>query len=187
MADIPTKTADLTATDLAELPSGMGQRFELIEGELITMPPAGNLHGAVSGYLHGELYVHVRQHKLGKLLSAETGFYTRGDERTVRAPDIAYIPSERIPKDGLPEGFSSIVPALVVEVVSPHDRAAEIEAKVEEWLTFGVSLVWVVYPKTAHVVVYHQDRTSITLKDDDLLDGEDVLSGFSLPIRSIFE
>lgn len=182
------KLQDMLAADLRQLASDNGERYELIEGELITMAPAGNQHGAIASTLGGEIYLYLKQNPLGKGLAAETGFLTRGDSRTVRAPDYAFIPHDRIPKDGLPDGFSQIVPALVAEVVSPHDSADYVERKIHEWLAFGVGLVWVIYPKTQHVHVYHgESATHRLLTAEDTLDGEDILPNFRLPVRVIFD
>jgi Uma2 family endonuclease len=132
--------------------------------------------------------MYLQQNKVGVGVAAETGFYTRGDRRTVRAADYAFIPNERIPVDGLPAGYSQIVPALVVEVVSPFDTAAYIEQKVGEWLDFGVRLVWVLYPDTRHVYIYRQEEASPrVLKAADTIEGGDVLPGFSLTVGKFFE
>ena len=55
------------------------------------------------------------------------------------------------------------------------------------WLRHGVRLVWVAYPDTRTVDVYRQDGTTITFFEDDTLDGDPVLPGFTLPVREVFE
>jgi Uma2 family endonuclease len=40
-----------------------------------------------------------------------------------------------------------MAPDLVVEVVSPSDRASEVSAKAATWLDAGVRLVWVADPQ----------------------------------------
>ncbi|PJF34373.1 MAG: Uma2 family endonuclease, partial [Candidatus Thermofonsia Clade 1 bacterium] len=136
----------LTSDDLLAIQAQTGKRYELIEGKLIEMAPTGLLHGSIEFRIALLLGQYVAQRALGHVLVGEVGFYTRGDAHTVRGADIAFIRAEKIPEQGLPEGFSSIAPDLVVEVVSPHDRGAEIVAKVAEWLAFGVEAVWIVYP-----------------------------------------
>lgn len=186
MTDIAKKT--FTDADLLNLPMGMGERYELIDGELFTMPPAGNEHGFVADVISGEVYIYLKQNKIGIGLAAETGFYTRGDKRTVRAPDYAFVTQEKIPEDGLPKGFSDIVPDLVVEVVSPGDSASYMEQKTLEWLEFGVRLVWVIYPDSLRVHVYQQgERNPVILSAEDTLTGGDVLPGFELNVRALFE
>lgn len=187
MADLRAET--LTGDDLLKMPSGMGERYELIDGELITMTTASFLHGLValqSGFL---LKSHTSQRKIGRVLGAETGFYTRGDKKTVRAPDVAYISYQKLPAGPLPaETYLDIAPDLVVEVVSPGDRAGEIEQKIQEWLNFGVRLVWVVYPESKRVHVYagHSDQSRI-LTVEDAITGGDVLPEFEVPVSAFFE
>jgi Uma2 family endonuclease len=177
----------LTGDDLLAIQAETGKRYELIEGKLIEMAPTGLLHGSVEGNIFGLLWNYVRQHQLGRVLVGEVGFYTRGDAHTVRGADIAFIRAEKIAEPTLPEGFSSIAPDLVVEVVSPHDRGAEIVAKVAEWLAFGVEAVWIVYPSAQSVHVYTDMRSSRILSGDDLLEGHGALAGFSVPVRKLFE
>ena len=175
-----TLSHQMTAEDLASLPSGMGKRYELVEGELVEMAAAGGKHGHVAGNFLGRVFAYLENNPIGQVLTAETGFYTRGDENTVRAPDMAFIRSEQIPESGIPDGYLHIIPDLVVEVVSPTDRAAEVEQKVQEWLTFGVRLVWVAYPSTQRVMAYQAGLTNVAiLNERDALDGRDVLPGFS--------
>jgi Uma2 family endonuclease len=176
-----------TAADLLDLPDGMGKRYELVEGELREMAPAGGKHGQIVDIISGEFYLFLKAHQAGIGVTAETGFFTRGDNQTVRAPDYAFIRAEKVPPDGLPDGYLAIVPDLVVEVISPHDRAGDVDQKTQEWIDFGVPLVWVVYPTTGRVFVYRQDQRSPTLLTrEDTLDGGDMLPGFALPVSTIF-
>jgi hypothetical protein len=45
---VDSDTQLLTADDLLGLPRGMGERYELVEGRLMTMAPAGFEHGNIS-------------------------------------------------------------------------------------------------------------------------------------------
>ncbi|MBN1562506.1 MAG: Uma2 family endonuclease [Anaerolineae bacterium] len=182
------ETRTFTADDLLTLTTGQGERYELVEGELRVMAAAGGKHGWVADAISGEFYVYLKTHKTGIGVTAETGFFTRGDDRTVRAPDYAYIPKDRIPVDGLPDGYLAIVPALVVEVISPHDRAGEIEEKTQEWIAFGVDVVWVVYPTTERVYVYTQaERSPVIYTADDTITGGHILPEFSVAVSTFFE
>ena len=116
--------------------------------------------------------------------AAETGFTLARRPDTVRAPDVAFVRRERLP-DPEPTGFPDLAPDLVVEVVSPGDRAGEILAKVADWLSAGTRLVWVVDPERRLARVYRADGTEQIVEETDRLLGGDVLPGFSCGLASI--
>jgi Uma2 family endonuclease len=181
------RTRPMTADDLLALPSGMGQRYELIEGELMVTAAAGGRHGAIAQKVAGEMYVYLQNNPIGILLAAETGFYTRGDENTVRAPDLAFIRNEKIPPEGISDSYLHIVPDLVLEVVSPNDRAGEVDDKIQEWLNFGAPVVWVAYPSSSRMMVYRKgEANAVILNAGDTLDGGSVLPGFQRVVTDFF-
>jgi Uma2 family endonuclease len=178
-----TATRLLTAEDLYELAPDL--RCELVDGVLIELPPPGNEHSRVS-MKAGLVLARAESIGLGIVLG-EGGYIVRRGPDTVRAPDAAFFVSGRVDPAQLPEGFSEIVPDLVVEVVSPWDSRAEIQAKIREWLEAGVRLVLYVYPRTRtlHAIRSLTDREELT--SSDILDFEDVLPGFSCPVSDFFD
>jgi Uma2 family endonuclease len=77
-------------------------------------------------------------------------------------------------------------PELVVEVVSPSNSAAAIQAKVGEYLAAGARVVWVVYPDTRTVAVHEHPSIARFLRDDEPLPGGDALPGLGLTVAEIF-
>lgn len=186
--DSPAKTYSIDAFwDFIHLPENTGRRFELVNGEIQEMVPTGGEHGEVGGDLFGLIWSYNRQHKLGRVTNAETGYIlTINDDNKpfVRAPDIGFISLQRAPKP-LSSGFVPMPPDLAVEVVSPGDLAEEVEAKVQNYLRYGVRLVWLLYPSVKSIIV--RKRGSIReLTADDVLSGEDVLVGFEVQVSEIF-
>ncbi|UCC63442.1 MAG: Uma2 family endonuclease [Anaerolineae bacterium] len=153
--DASVVSAPMTAEELFWLPYD-GHRYELIEGELKEMVPAGPRHGRIANAVAFLLTQHARQNDLGVVYAAETGFKLRKDPDTVWAADAAFVAVGRIPPQGEPEGYWDIAPDLVVEVVSPSDSAPAVQSKVTDWLAAGCQLVWVVYPDNAD-----RDRVSL--------------------------
>jgi Uma2 family endonuclease len=183
-ATAPIEHAGMTAEELFELPDD-GLRHELVEGELRKMTPAGAEHGRVALLLGARLLDHVEEHGLGEAYAAETGFVLRRGPDTVRAPDVAFVAADRLPPE--PEsGFGQTVPDLVVEVVSPWDRASEVSSKAAMWLDAGVRLVWVVDPQARLAAVHRPGGLVTVLREDGVIDGEDVLPGFRLPLATLF-
>jgi len=173
----------MTADQLLATP-GLG-RCELVRGELILMTPAGFEHGCIAADLCARLAGFVRQERLGHVTGAKTGFQIARDPDTVRAPDVGFVRAERVPSPP-PGGFFQGPPDLAVEVLSPDDRASEVLAKVNDWLTAGCLAVWVVDPAKRTVSVYGQQGQVATLSGHDELSGGDVLPGFRLSIAEIF-
>jgi Uma2 family endonuclease len=173
----------LTAEELERL-NLPNKRTELVRGQLVVREPAGFTHGDVAMRLAALLFNFVEANALGRVYAAETGFTLFRGPDTVRAPDAAYIRKERIP-DPPPRGFAELPPDLVIEVLSPDDRAGEIRDKVDDWLQAGCRLVWIVDPERRRGRVYRPDGSEVALAEGDAFDGEDVLPGFSLPLTDV--
>ena len=146
--------------------------------------PAGFRHGDVAMSLALVIGQFVRNHNLGRVLAAETGFKLFTNPDTVRAPDVAFVRHDRIP-DPPPRGFAPFAPDLAVEVLSPDDRRGEVLEKVADWLSAGTRLIWEIDPERRVARAYRADGTMSLLSESDLLDGEDVLPGFRCPLREI--
>ena len=113
-------TQPMTARQLTQVPDD-GNRYELVLGELRMMSPTGGRHGRVTHNLALLLGLHVRQHDLGVVYAAETGFLLSRDPDTVRAPDVAFVNKVRLAEVDDDSGFMPLAPDLVAEVLSPND------------------------------------------------------------------
>jgi len=173
----------MTAEELLRL-NLPDKRTELVRGVLVVREPAGYQHGQVAAELLVAIANHVTANRLGRVFAAETGFTLARNPDTVRAPDVAFISTARLP-DPAPRGFAELAPDLAVEVLSPDDRPGEVLAKVGNWLTAGARLVWVVDPVRVLARVYRADGSESILDDADALRGEDVLPGFEYPLSAI--
>jgi Uma2 family endonuclease len=177
-------SADLfTAADLERL-HGSGTRAELVRGRLVVREPAGFRHGAVAAALAAKLTQFVNERSLGGVVAAETGFKLAENPDTVRAPDIAFVCAERVPRP-LPTGYAEVAPDLAVEVLSPTDRAGDVLAKVADWLSAGSRLVWVIDAERRVARVYRADGTEALIDFDGVLGGEGVVPGFTCPLELV--
>jgi Uma2 family endonuclease len=161
------------------------KRTELVSGRMIVREPAGHRHGRIAADLAYLLQHHVKAEDLGVVYAAETGFVLARDPDTVRAPDVAFVSTERLPEPE-PSGFAELAPDLVVEVLSPDDRPGEVLAKVGDWLSAGTRLAWVVDPVRRQIRVYRRDGSQTMVGGSELLGGDDVVPGFSCPADAIF-
>jgi Uma2 family endonuclease len=103
----------------------------------------------------------------------------------VRAPDVAYIPRDRItnldPKHAL-----KVVPALAVEVLSAYNTAREMGRKIQQYRDAGIELIWVVDLEKCEVDIYSALPLK-TLRQGDTLSDDKILPGLSLPLSLVFE
>ena len=175
----------MTADELFRMPDD-GMRHELVKGELLTMSPLGAEHGWITGKIHASLWNFVEAHGLGEVLTGEPGFVLTTDPDTVRAPDVAFLRSDRLPQGALPRTYWLGAPDLAVEVISPNDRLTEVRQKVAEWLEHGTRVVLVVNPRRRTVKVCRPGQPEHTLTEDDTLSAEDVVPGWSIPVRTLF-
>ncbi len=161
-------------------------RQELVAGRLHEMEPAGFLHGRVTIRVGRLLDEHVGAHELGVVVGAETGFILAREPDTVRAPDAAFVRAERLAPGELPETYWAGPPDLAVEVLSPNDRPAEVEAKALEWLAAGTRAVVVLDPRRQVVKLYRSPSDVRDLAPDELLDLDPELPGFAVVVADLF-
>jgi Uma2 family endonuclease len=185
-----------TAQELLGLPDN-GKRYELVEGELREMSPAGARHGSVAARLtvllgqlvrgqlvRGQL---VRAESLGIVLAAKTGVKISRDPDTIRVLDVSFVARGRVPTGGPPEGYRNLAPDLVVEVVPPSKTASEVQTKVQTWLEAGACPVQVLYSDTRSAVVYESLKEIDTRTTGDNFRWGDVVLGFGCPVDEVFE
>ena len=175
-----------TADELLQMPDD-GWRYELVEGRLAKMAPAGYGHGIYAMRIGSRMAVYVDQHGLGRVLAAETGFRLAANPDTVLAPDVAFVSRERDEEIGEVSAYWPGAPDLAVEVISPNDTYTEVESKVFQWLDAGTKAVVVVNPRRESVTVYRSRSDITVLTGDDVLEVEDVIPGWTMPPRGLFE
>jgi Uma2 family endonuclease len=175
----------LTAEEFWALPETEGKR-ELMRGEVVAWMPVGGIHADVAAELLLQLRLWAKQGNHG-YVAQEAGYLVQRNPDGVRAADVSFVRRNRIPEGGIPESFWKLAPDLAVEVVSPYETAQDIWDKVNDYLNAATPLVWVVYPRSQHVVVYKPDGTAQTLKASDTLQDTQVLPGFSLKVADLFQ
>jgi Uma2 family endonuclease len=176
----------ITADEFLRMPEPAdGSKQELVQGEIVTMPPTGYRHGDVQGNIAFQLKLFLRDHAIGTV-TVESGVRTHRDPDSVRGPDVAFWSAERIPLTEKPTGYPDVVADLCIEVISPHDRKAELRRKAAEYLTHGVRMVWIVDPEDQTVTIYRQPGEGRLLSEDAEIAGEDVLPGFRCRIGEFF-
>ena len=183
MTDTLVQEQLITADEFARMPDI--RNAELVRGRVVHMPPAGPEHGQTDSDLHLLLGAHVKKNRLGRL------FLNRGfilaEPNTVRGPDQAFVSTERIAANPPPsQGFWRMVPDLAVEIISPSERAGDVAEKVEEYLAAGVRMIWLIFPQRQRVHVHRPDKPLRVLSGVDVLDGEEIVPGFTVPVVELW-
>ncbi len=190
-AEIVPNMPPMTVDELHALPDD-GWAYELVQGVLVRMPLSSGGASSISMLLGAFLTLHVRRNGLG-IVTGEQGGYRLDPAHpleTEMAPDVAFVRADRAPSPTSPEFYGRawlLAPDLAVEIPSENQYAPGMAAKAHTYLTFGTRLVWVVWPRYKRVDVWRPgDETPKALGVDDVLDGEDVVPGFTHPIADLF-
>ncbi|MCY3978633.1 MAG: Uma2 family endonuclease [Chloroflexi bacterium] len=173
--------------EIVEQPDYDNRKVELVEGEIVDMPLPNPIHAAILATLATKLNNFVTETESGRILVGDAPFVLKRNVEgrdTLRGLDIAYISAERLPGK-LPRSPLHVAPDLAVEIISPSNKAEDIEKKIEQLFDAGTSLIWIVYPDLQRVAVHASDGT-FKLKESDTLSGGDVLPGFEVLVSDIF-
>lgn len=107
-----------------------------------------------------------------------------------RAPDVAFLSWDSLPGGKPPprsDKVPAVVPDLAVEVLSESNTPAEMARKRGEYFRAGVKLVWEIDPETRSATVYTGVNAMHPIPPDGTLDGRDILPGFQLSLRAVFD
>ena len=185
---LATPPALLTAEAFARV-AGPDQPTELVRGELRPMTATFWHHGLVAAEVFTILAGHVRAHRLGLCFGDNVGFgldVPGADGDTVRSPDAAFVRAERLPAEGIANGWFPFAPDLAVAVLSASDTASILAEKLDDCLAAGTAAVWVIDPLRRAVEVHTADGRVQRLRDGDTLDGAPVLPDLRIPVADLF-
>jgi Uma2 family endonuclease len=178
-----TTTNQLSWEAFEQLPDD-GMHHELIEGELITLPPPKVRHGEVSKRVFVALLAIEKQ--AGLRAYQEAGYKLSRNPASWIQPDVSFLAEQRAASAD-PEGYFLGAPELAVEVISPSESAVDVERKVELFLAHGGQVVWVIYPKSRTVRAFLADGSASLHGLTDSLTLPGILPGWTLPVPTLFE
>src|SRR5665213_3127080 len=92
------------------------------------MAPAGSEHGRIIVRLTSRIDAHVTRHHLGAVYAAETGFTIARNPDTTRAPDIAFVRKDRLPREAV-KGYFPGAPDVPVTVYNSSVQASKAVAQ----------------------------------------------------------
>ena len=171
----------LSIGEFEKLPE-QGGGYELDEGEPVYVSPNFLQQSEIIYRFCGLLKKWAQANNHG-LVAADT--WIELAPGTVRAPEVAYFPRERISNLN-PKHALKVVPALAVEVLSAYNTAREMSRKIQLYRDAGIELIRVVDAEKCEVDIYSSLPLK-TLRQGDTLRHEKILPGFSLPLSLVFE
>ena len=170
---VTTETKKLiTFEEYLKYDDGTSSRYELVDGELVLMPPASFLHSDIIDFIADLFKAYAIEHKIDvKVKTGDVG--VRTGINSSRIPDISVI--DGIVWRSMPRDASAVIEVpllLAVEVVSPGTEQIErdYKDKVSEYQNSGIAEYWIVDPieQKISVLVLEKDgyRQTVFAKDD---------------------
>lgn len=161
--------------------------LEWVNNRVVQKVSAGRRHALAQAAFASALGLWT--HKRGNgMAGIEWGFQVRppGEIGRTLVPDVAFLSYERMPfEEQEASETARIAPDVVVEVRSPGDRRRDIDEKIRVYMAAGTAVVFLVDPETKTVTIRDAQTTRI-MHVDDIVE-HPTLSGFSLPVRALFE
>jgi Uma2 family endonuclease len=153
---------------------------------IIIMAPVGGHSGFFEKDLIFEVESWVRRTQKGFSFSSSTGFLLPNG--AMRSPDACWVSEERwsVLSDQQKQKFPPVVPDFIVEIRSSTDSLSTIQDKMEEWISNGVRLAWLLDPKNEQAWIYREDgRVEQVIGFNQSLSGEGVMPGFTLDLSGL--
>lgn len=161
-------------------------RFERnADGTIETMPPTGGISGNREAKAITYLMAWVESQDLGEVFGSSTGF--RLANTAVKSPDAAFVAKGRLPEnwDQQEDAFINLAPDFVIEIRSKNDSLAKLKSKMAEYIANGVQLGWLIDRQNQQALVYRRDGSITQYPATAILNGEDVVPNFILPLAKL--
>lgn len=179
-----TTTGQITWQAFEQLPDGDGWHREVVEGELIVLPPPKSKHSLIADAVYEALRP-LKERRIARVLF-EAGYKLSNDPPTWIVPDVSVLRRERVQATSGDDYFTGS-PELAVEVVSPSETARDLNRKIDALLAGGSLAVWVIYPEEQEVRVFVPGGTSYIRMVNETLTIPELLPGWELPVAKLFE
>jgi len=157
------------------------------EGEVVFTSPSGSATASRNAQIVMALGQWATQDGTGLFFDSSAGFTLPNN--AVRSPDASWVRRERwaalTPEQR--ERFAPLCPDFVVEVASPSDRLADLQAKMDEYMANGAQLGWLIVPAERAVHVYRPGQLAEILRNAAVISGDPALAGFTLTLGPIWE
>jgi Uma2 family endonuclease len=165
-----------------------GDRWiELVEGRFLRLNPPDDAHGDIVRNLSRSRAAFLKK-STETYACFELPLIIRKERPVVRCPAVScfrFEPGTRFAETD--KVLTDTRPELVVEVASTNERRESMSVRVQAYLDWGVTSVWVIDPVTRHVHQFHGKGNGLTLKEPQVVTGHPVLPGFTIPVSDLFQ
>ena len=182
---LATKVSDEEFTELCRLNPEL-QLERTSEGDLVIIAPTGGKTGRQNAKLIARVTIWAEQDGTGQVFDSSTLFTLPNTAK--RSPDVAWVRNERwnTLSAQQQEQFPPLCPDFVVELRSRTDSLKALKEKMDEYISNGAELGWLIDPLDRIVHIYHGAETEI-LEDPQAISGEPLLKGFVLDVRALWD
>jgi Uma2 family endonuclease len=158
---------------------------ELVDGVLVEKAMSA-YSGRIGGLILYFIEEFLNHNDLGVTYGADAALRILPDQ--VRLPDVSFVSWDRLPNRELPaESVAALIPDLAVEVLSPGNTIREMARKRLDYFAAGVKVVWQIDPESKSAEIYSAPEQFTRVNLDGHLDGGNVLPGFQLSLKQLFE
>ena len=156
------------------------------EGEIEIMPPTGFETSNRNMDLSSQLQVWTKRDGRGKAFDSNVEYILPSG--AARSPDASWVLRSRLAKLTAEQKkkFPPLCPDFVVELRSPSDRLAQVQAKMREWIANGAKLGWLIDPEARSVYIYRPGQTTERLINPRRVEGDGPVAGFVLEMADIW-
>ena len=157
------------------------------EGDLIIMPPTGGETSWRNSKINIALGNWAIEDNTGVVFDSSGGFVLPNG--AMRSPDAAWVRRSRLEKL-TPEQkrkFIPLCPDFVVEIRSPTDSLRVLQAKMQEYITNGAVLGWLIDPIAQRVFIYRPGTPVETQAQPATITGDPVLPGFVFDVARVWK
>jgi Uma2 family endonuclease len=178
MATITT----ITGAQFDAMPYEEGRQWELVNGELISVPSPTWQHQEFVLRIQLALRRYLETSKIEGLAGQDVEFAMTDNDRV--RPDVCVLLGDNAKR---PDPTTTPIPGapdIAIEVISPSERASESHDKIRAYPRNGTAEVWQVYPKSRTVLI-HRGETARSLEWSQPIE-TGLLPGFALQLASLF-
>ena len=158
----------------------------LASGEILVMTPSGFENNRREAYVVAALFAWAEADRRGVAFSSNAGFNLPDD--STLSPDAGWIEASRLVplSHEQQERYLPFAPDILIEILSPSDSLAELDAKMEQWIANGAKLGWRIDPFGGTVAIFAAGNEPQILNRPATVEGTGPVAGFSLPTARLW-